>query len=87
MNEYTKFSASLNIFRYKNESTFVSVTESQTHKQFAHWSFRSPEGLKRLQKNFQANRRKKFMEFRFHNTSFRRTTIFFCVFKNIFSTV
>ena len=41
----------------------------RTHKHLSHLSFRSPEGLKNLQKKFQANLRIKVMEFRYHNTS------------------
>ena len=41
----------------------------QTHKHFSLWSFCNPEGLKSLQKNFQANRRKKVTEFGYHSTS------------------
>ena len=55
MNKRTESSADLKIYTYRNESTFVFVTESQTHglaKHFSHCSFCSPEGLRRLQKKF-----------------------------------
>ena len=58
----TKLSADWNIFRYRSGSTFVIVTDSRNLKHFCHWSFRSPKGLKSLQKKFQANRMKKIME-------------------------
>ena len=58
MNMCTKFSADWNIFRYRSGSNFVFVTDSQTRKHFCHWSFRSPDGPKSLQKKFQANQRK-----------------------------
>ena len=48
------------------------LLRTHTLKHFCHWSFRSPEGLKSLQKIFQANRRKKVMEFGYQNTSFGR---------------
>ena len=84
MNKCTEFSADLNTFRYINEYTFVFVTVSQTYgfsKKISHWSFRSPEGMKRLQKKFQANRREKVMEFRFRNTSSGGMIHFFCILK------
>ena len=52
MNMCTKFSADCNIFRYRNDSIFVFVSDSLTHKHFLHWSFSSPEGVKSLHKFF-----------------------------------
>ena len=70
MHMCTKFSADWNIVRYRSGSNFVFVTDSQTQKIFCHWSFRSPEGLKSLQKNVQVNLRRKVSEFGYHNTYF-----------------
>ena len=75
MNMCTKFSADWSIFRYRSGSKFVFVTDSQTEKKFCHWSFRSPEGLKSLQKIFQVNLRRKVSEFGYHNTYFGRIKI------------
>ena len=60
MNKCTKFGANWSIFR------------SRTLKHFSRWLFRILEGLKTLQKILQANRRKKVMEFIYHNISLGR---------------
>jgi len=59
-NVCTKFGADWNIFRYTNDDTTESITESQNdritksqnHRHKSYWSFRCLGGLKSPEKNF-----------------------------------